>query len=82
MYMNVAKCAFSLLFAGVLMHIVNVSLFTLNNYSVEPLCSIDYSDQTKCHCKCGLWIHALCVIKVKSAEFPHKSITLLKMSKT
>ena len=29
MYMNVAKCAFSLLFAGVLMHIVNVSIFTL-----------------------------------------------------
>ena len=57
--MNVAKCAFSLLFAGVLMHIINVSLFTLNNYSVEPLCSIDYSDQTKCHCKCGLWIHAI-----------------------
>ena len=66
--MNVAKCAFSLVFAGVLMHIVNVSLFTLNNYSVEPLCSIDYSDQTKCHCKSGLWIHALCVIKVKSAD--------------
>ena len=80
--MNVAKCAFSLLFAGVLMHIVNVSLFTLNNYSVEPLCSIDYSDQTKCYCKCGLWIHALCVIEVKSAEFPRKSITLHKISKT
>ena len=37
-------------------------------FSVEPLCSIDYSDQTKCHCKSGLWIHALCVIKVKSAD--------------
>ena len=33
MYMNAAKRAFSLLFAGVLMHIINVSLFTLSNSS-------------------------------------------------